>query len=114
MLASEHLPRNTLNINSIYTRKLGQSITCLSLPLPEERDDLIQDGIKVHARLPLPMAVCVHTSTRIGGSFPYGVAPRCASPAAYHTRRGTDQYSMGLRRGLEAKRPPPCRGLGEA
>jgi len=114
MLASEHLPRNTLNINSIYTRKLGQSITCLSLPLPEERDDLIQDGIKVHARLPLPMAVCVHTSTRIGGSSTYGVAPRCASTAAYHTRRDSDDDSMDLRRGLEAIRARTCRGFGEA
>src|SRR5262245_61280493 len=28
MLAGEHLSRNTLNINVVYTRKLGQSITC--------------------------------------------------------------------------------------
>lgn len=32
MLAGERLPRNTLNINVVYTRTLGQSITCLSLP----------------------------------------------------------------------------------
>jgi hypothetical protein len=32
-----------------------------ALALPEERDDLIQDGIKVHARLPLPVAVRVGT-----------------------------------------------------
>jgi hypothetical protein len=28
-----------------------------ALALPEERDDLIQDGLKVHARRPLPVAV---------------------------------------------------------
>jgi hypothetical protein len=32
-----------------------------ALALPEERDDLIQDGIKVHARLPLVVAVCADT-----------------------------------------------------
>jgi hypothetical protein len=32
MLASAYLPRNTLNINVVYTGKCGQSITCLSLP----------------------------------------------------------------------------------
>jgi transposase-like protein len=35
MLADAHLPRNTLNINVVYTRKLGQSLTYLSLPLAE-------------------------------------------------------------------------------
>jgi hypothetical protein len=30
-----------------------------ALALPEKRDDLIQDGIKVHARLPLPVAMRV-------------------------------------------------------
>jgi hypothetical protein len=33
MLASERRLRNTLNINVVYMRKLGQSITYLSLPL---------------------------------------------------------------------------------
>ena len=28
-----------------------------ALALPEKRDDLIQNGIKVHTRLPLPVAV---------------------------------------------------------
>jgi hypothetical protein len=32
MLAGAWLLRNTLNINIVCTRKLGQSITCLSLP----------------------------------------------------------------------------------
>ena len=32
-----------------------------ALALTEERDDLIQDGIKVHARLSLPVAVRAHT-----------------------------------------------------
>jgi hypothetical protein len=35
MLASEWQLRNTLNINAFYVRKLGQSITCLSLPAIE-------------------------------------------------------------------------------
>src|SRR5215813_4756061 len=34
MLAGEHLPRNTLNIQVVYTRKFGPSIICLSLPFP--------------------------------------------------------------------------------
>ena len=32
MLAEELGLRNFLNINVVYTRKLAQSITCLSLP----------------------------------------------------------------------------------
>src|SRR5215475_4789659 len=32
MLARAYLPRNTSNINVVYTGKCGQSITCLSLP----------------------------------------------------------------------------------
>jgi hypothetical protein len=32
MLAGAWLLRNTLNINIVCTRKLEQSITCLSLP----------------------------------------------------------------------------------
>ena len=35
MLAGEWLLCNTLNINVVYTRQLGQSITCLSLPAGE-------------------------------------------------------------------------------
>jgi hypothetical protein len=38
MLAGEWLLCNTLNINVVYTRQLGQSITCLSLPLWERTD----------------------------------------------------------------------------
>ena len=36
-----------------------------ALALPEERDDLIQDGIKVHARRPLPVAVRVGTRAHV-------------------------------------------------
>ena len=41
---------------------------------------------------------------RHGGSSTYGAASRCASTAAYHTRRDGDGDSMYLRRGLESIR----------
>jgi hypothetical protein len=51
---------------------------------------------------------------RHGGSSTYGVAPRCASTAASHTRRDSDGDHMDLQRGLEAIRVQQCRGFGEA
>src|SRR3989475_10943171 len=46
MLAGEHLSRNPLNINSVYTRKLGQSITC-SLIGSRALSQLHPDGIGI-------------------------------------------------------------------
>jgi hypothetical protein len=44
----------------IVQRKLALAGTIRdALALPEKRDDLIQDGIKVHARLPSPVTMRV-------------------------------------------------------
>jgi hypothetical protein len=46
MLADELWLRNFLNINVVYTRKLAQSITCLSLPtlLPDLKNQVERRG----------------------------------------------------------------------
>ena len=46
MLADELALHNTLNINVVYVRKLGQSITCLSLPMTGQ--PYPQDGAQTH------------------------------------------------------------------
>jgi hypothetical protein len=49
MLVDELALHNTLNINVVYVRKLGQSITCLSLPKRQlcmvHGTDALQSGI---------------------------------------------------------------------